>query len=521
LLVTDLVKRVIIVGGGSAGWLTAGIIAAEHRADSPSGLQVILVESPGVNPIGVGEGTWPTMRDTLRRIGVSETDFLRECDASFKQGSKFAGWATARYDDHYHHPFVLPQGYTETDLVSQWQARHPDVPFAYLVSYQPHLCEQGKAPKQVTTPEFAAVANYAYHLDAGKFGEFLKRHCTQKLGVRHVVDHVTGIESTASGDIAALHTAGRGRLDGDLFIDCTGFSALLIGQHYSIPFISRSNVLFNDTALAVQVPYEHEDDPIASQTISTAQAGGWIWDIGLPTRRGIGHVYSASHVRDEEAERALRSYLERTAGAAAARAASPRKISFKPGHRETFWHRNCVAVGISAGFIEPLEASALALIELSAAMICDQMPATRDDMYVVGRRFNDWFSYRWERIVDFLKLHYVLSRREDSGFWIDNRRAETIPDRLRELLALWRHQPPSRYDFHRIEEIFPSASYQYVLYGMGFRPEGRLTASKSDDPVLADRFFRETAVLTAKMLAGLPTNRQLLAHVRQHRLHAI
>lgn len=518
---TDLVKRVVIVGGGSAGWLTAGVIAAEHRANSPSGLQVVLVESPGVNPIGVGEGTWPTMRDTLRRIGVSETDFLRDCDASFKQGSKFAGWVTGREDDHYYHPFVLPQGYTETDLVSQWQARHPDVPFAYLVSFQPHLCEQHKAPKQAATPEFAAVANYAYHLDAGKFGEFLKRHCVEKLGVRHVLDHVTGINPADGGDIASLETAAHGRLDGDLFIDCTGFSSLLLGRHYGIPFVSRKNVLFNDTALAVQVPYETEDSPVASQTLSTAQAGGWIWDIGLPTRRGVGHVYSASHASEEDAERALRSYIERTAGPAAARAAAPRKISFDPGHRETLWHRNCVAVGISAGFIEPLEASALALIELSAAMISDQMPATREDMDIVARRFNDWFSYRWDRIIDFLKLHYVLSQRADSAFWIDNRRPETIPDRLRELLSLWRHQPPSRYDFHRIEEIFPSASYQYVLYGMGFRPEARPAARKSDDPGLADGFFRETAGLAAKMLAGLPTNRQLLKHVRQHRLHVI
>ena len=150
---------------------------------------------------------------------------------------------------------------------------------------------------------------------------------------------------------------------------------------------------------------------------------------------------------------------------------SPRKLSFNPGYRETFWHRNCVAIGLSAGFIEPLEASALALVELSAAMLSDQMPATREAMDIVARRFNDSFTYRWERVIDFLKLHYVLTQRTDSAFWRDNCRAESIPDRLREQLTLWRHQPPSRYDFYRVEEVFPSASYQYVLYGMGFRPE--------------------------------------------------
>ena len=129
-----------------------------------------LLESPDVSPIGVGEGTWPTMRDTLRKIGVSETEFIRQCDASFKQGSKFERWVDGREHDYYFHPFVVPQGYTETNLVAGWLKRHATTPFADLVSFQPHLCAQGKAPKQATTPEYAAVANYAYHLDAGKFG---------------------------------------------------------------------------------------------------------------------------------------------------------------------------------------------------------------------------------------------------------------------------------------------------------------------------------------------------------------
>ena len=517
----DVVKRVIIVGGGSAGWLTAGVIAAEHHAASPSGLEVTVLESPDVGSIGVGEGTWPTMRDTLRRIGVSETDFIRECDASFKQGSKFVGWVTGGGDDYYYHPFVLPHGYTETNLVSAWQARHAATPFADLVSFQPHVCEQGRAPKQITTPEFAAVANYAYHLDASKFGLFLQKHCTEKLGVRHLLDHVVGVNSKEGGDIASLRTKAHGEVEGDLFIDCTGLASLLLGKHFGVPFVSARHVLCNDAALALQVPYADENSPIASQTISTAQSAGWIWDIGLPTRRGVGYVYSTAHVSDERAEAELRAYVERTAGPLAARAGSPRRLSISPGHREKFWHRNCVAVGMSAGFIEPLEASALALVEFSAAMISDGMPATREAMDIAARRFNDAFAYRWGRIIDFLKLHYVLSKRTNDDFWIDMRRSETIPERLRELLALWRHQPPSRYDFHRVEEIFPSASYQYVLYGMGFRPETGHTTRTSGDPDRAERFFSETAELTRRMLSGLPTNRELIGQIAGHRMQRI
>jgi tryptophan 7-halogenase len=520
-MVSDAIRRIVIVGGGSAGWLTAGVIAAEHGASSGSGLQVTLLESPDVAPIGVGEGTWPSMRDTLRKIGVTETDFLRECDASFKQGSRFNGWRQGSGDssDYYFHPFVLPQGYGETNLVAGWQQRHAETPFADLVSYQPHLCVHGKAPKQAATPEYAAVANYGYHLDAGKFGVFLRKHCIERLGAQHVLDHVVGVNSHESGDIASLQTKEHGALEGDLFVDCTGMQSLLLGRHYDIRFLSQKHVLFNDTALAIQIPYAADNSPIASQTTSTAQSNGWIWDIGLPSRRGIGHVYSSSHTSDDMAERELRDYIRNTGGPEDM--APPRKLTFKPGYREKFWHRNCVAIGLSAGFIEPLEASALALVEMSASMLSDQMPATREAMDIVSRRFNDAFTYRWERVIDFLKLHYVLSKRTDSAYWRDNCHADSIPERLRESLTLWRYQPPSRYDLFRVEEVFPSASYQYVLYGMGFKTGQGIGPKRMDNADAADGYFRDAAELTRKMSAALPSNRELLDHVRRHGLPRI
>lgn len=516
-MTSSFIRHVVIVGGGSAGWLTAGLIAAEHGASSPGGLRVTLIESPDVAPIGVGEGTWPSMRDTLRRIGVRESDFFRECDAAFKQGSLFNGWVTGEDHDRYFHPFSLPQGFGDANLAARWQARYGDVPFAELASYQPHLCLQGRAPKQAATPEFAAVANYGYHLDAGKFGQFLKKHCLERLGVHYVPDHVLGIESHENGDIAALRTRAHGLLAGDLFIDCTGMRSLLLGQHYGVPFLGQRQVLFNDTALAVQVPYAQEDSPIASQTTSTAQRAGWIWDIGLPTRRGVGHVYSSAHTSDDEAERALRAYVLHSGGPAECPA--PRKISFEPGYRERFWQRNCVAVGLSSGFIEPLEASALALVELSAAMIADEMPVTREQMDMVARRFNETFRYRWERVIAFLKLHYVLSRREDSDYWFENRAPASIPDSLQELLALWRYRPPIRGDFPRIEEVFPTASWQYILYGMGWRSAPGSTARTDGD--VADGYFREAADLARRMLPALPSNRELIDHIRTRGLPRI
>jgi flavin-dependent dehydrogenase len=513
--IRHIIKRIVVVGGGSAGWLTAAIIAAERGVDA-GGLRVTLLESPDVAPLGVGEGTWPSMRDTLHRIGVSESDFVRECEVSFKQGSRFDGWIDGVDAHRYFHPFAAPHGYFDANLPARWHALGPGVPFAELVCPQPQLCLHGRAPKQAATPEFAAVSNYGYHLDAGKFGEFLRRHATARLGVTHVRDHVLAVNAHPDGDIASLQTREHGAVEGDLFIDCTGSRALLLAGHYGVALQSQRHVLFNDSALAVQVPYPHEDSPIASPTISSARAAGWIWDIGLPSRRGVGYVYSSSHSTDDQAQQVLQDYLKATNSPAAV--AAPRKLSFQPGYRERFWHRNCVAVGQSAGFIEPLEASALAMVELAAATLADTLPATRAAMDACARRFNDAFTYRWERVIEFLKLHYVLSRRSDSDYWLDNLANASIPERLQESLLVWRDRPPSRHDFPRIEEIFPAASYQYVLLGMGFEPAWQEAPRRSDQPALADRFVGEAAALTRRMLAGLPGNRELIEHVRRHGL---
>ncbi|MBU2879342.1 MULTISPECIES: tryptophan halogenase family protein [Aliiglaciecola] len=517
---TNQIRNVVIVGGGTAGWLTAGVIAAEHMAHSEQGISVTLIESPDVKPVGVGEGTWPTMRGTLRKMGVTETDFIRCCDATFKQGAKFAKWVTGAKDDAYYHPLVLPQGYEQINLAPFWQQQAAHIPFADAVSFQGQICERDLAPKQNTTPEFAHVANYAYHLDAGKFAAFLQQHCTEKLGVKHILDTVIAINSHENGDIRSLSTKQHNDLNGDLFIDCSGFHALLIGKHYQIPFIHKKDILFNDAALAVHVPYPDEQSPIASHTISTGQSAGWIWDIGLPSRRGVGHVYSTAHISDEQAELELRQYIRESIGNKVDEL-DVRKIPIVPGHRETFWHKNCVAVGLSAGFLEPLEASALVLVELSAAMISEQLPANRNVMDIVAKRFNNKFRYRWDRIIDFLKLHYVLTKRTDSDYWIDNCRAETIPEGLTELMELWQHQSPWHSDFTQTDEVFPSASYQYVLYGMGFKTQQSKTIRRSDNQQIALENFRKNQQMTEKLLRGLPTNRELINKIHQYGLQRI
>jgi glycine/D-amino acid oxidase-like deaminating enzyme len=508
---------VIIVGGGSAGWLTAGLLAAEHRPAPQSGKKIVLVESPDVRPIGVGEGTWPTMRTSLQAMGISETDFVRHCDASFKQGTCFRGWLHGG-DEYYYHPFALPAQANEIDLARHWQPLRNKVSYADAITPQPAACELALAPKQIATPEFASALNYGYHLDAGKFASFLENHCVKKLGVTHVVDNVVAVNSDADGDIESLEMQSGERLQGDLFVDCTGFASLLIGRHYEIPYRNIQDILFNDRALAVQVPRRSDDETIASTTLSTAQRAGWIWDIALPTRRGVGYVYSSRYASDDEAEADLRRYVAATASETFAESFEPRQIQFSPGHREKLWHRNCVAVGLSGGFVEPLEASALVMIELSAKMITEQFPANRTVMNVVAGRFNDKFLYHWHRIIEFLKLHYVLSKRSDTAYWRHNRDPESIPPDLRESLQLWRHQSPRYQDLFHIDELFSAASYRYVLYGMGFESEGAGNLRRSDVSTResADRLFYDAAKLKGQLLKALPTNRELLAKVQEY-----
>ena len=506
--------KVVIVGGGTAGWITANAIAAEHRRDGRAGVQVLLVESPDIPTIGVGEGTWPSMRMTLKRIGLSEDRVIRTCNASFKQGTRFSGWSGRSANDVYIHPFSLPADYATDNPATSWLASNDGTPFAHAVTPQATLIERGLAPKQATTPEYAFAFNYGYHLDAQAFADLLRQHAVEGLGVAHVKGKVERIEARPNGDLEAVLLDTGERVGGDLFVDCTGQRALLIGQHYGVGFTSVKDVLFNDTALAVQVPYANPDDAIASATRATAGTAGWVWDIALQTRRGVGHVYSAAHADRAAAMAALESYVARTSPGVDHATLDVRTISFEPGYRETFWHRNCVAVGLSAGFVEPLEASALALIEQSASAIATQLPRDRQVMDVVAKRFNAKLHYHWERIVEFLKLHYVVSERNGT-YWRDHRTSASCCAGLSDKLTLWQQQPPWHDDAPRIDELFPSASYQYVLYGLGFRPAHMVADQASLDRALerTRNLLHATRSKASQAARLLPTNRALLRQV--------
>ncbi|KUJ82480.1 MULTISPECIES: tryptophan halogenase family protein [Microbulbifer] len=517
----DTIRNIVIVGGGTAGWLVAASLAKQLNILADPETTITLVESPDTPTIGVGEGTWPTMRNTLKRIGIDETDFIRECDVSFKQGTQFVNWHKLNRDGSdaaYYHSFELPHTQWRTAPGPYWHYLQSEIglPYADAISVQPEACRGNFAPKTMATPTYEGLLNYAYHLDAGKFARMLQRVATSDLGVQHVSAHIERANLSKDGYIASLSTREAGDIDGDFFVDCSGFTALLIDGTYDIPFRSVSDKLFVNSAIAIQMPYQSAAEPIASPTISTAQQAGWIWDIGLHSRRGTGHVYSDDFISDDEAEDQLRRYL-----GPGSEQLDAKRIKMRLGYREKVFHKNCVAVGLSAAFLEPLEASAIFLIEASCNMLGELFPRNRAMLELLEKRYNASFISRWNSVVDFIKLHYFLSGRTDSEFWIENTRPETAPDSLKEYLEFWRYYPPSRFDLSSSLEPFVRESYEFILFGMGYGHYQQSNPARLPHLEYARENFARIAQMRSEVPSQLVTNRRLLDQLKDFRFQSI
>ncbi len=502
-----MTKRILIAGGGTAGWLTAAYLARRLGADLPGGVSITLVESQAIGVLGVGEGTFPTIRRTLATIGIDEAELVRRCGATFKQGAKFAHWRDAPGEgafDHYVHPFQEADASSGLELLPYWllglggPENWDDVS-----TPQKKAADAHRAPKLPSHPDYVGPLNYAFHFDAIALAGLLSEQGVRN-GVRHVMDTITEVLLDTDGAIGGVRTEHNGVLEADLYIDCTGFRAELIGRALGIQFRSCRDVLFCNRALAAQLPYASPSDPIASYTISTAQEAGWIWDIGLTQRRGIGHVYSSDHMDDDAAEAILRGYM----GPRGADV-DVRRLRFEGGFREINWHKNCVAIGLSSGFFEPLEATGIAFAEVAAGMVANLFP-WGGDFETSARQFNDNMLKRYERALDFIKLHYCISERRDSAFWRDNVAETSIPDSLRELLDRWRFRPPNELDIDPRVDIFTQSSWQYVLYGMGWKTDlsARSGALRFHDD--ARRTFAEVKQQVQYAIQNLPSNRDLV-----------
>ncbi|NLS26158.1 Flavin-dependent tryptophan halogenase RebH [Sphingomonas sp. S2M10] len=499
-------RRILILGGGTAGWLTAAYLARYLDVARQQRFSITVLESPALGIVGVGEGGFPTIRETLQFLGIDERRFVRAAGATFKQGIRFDDWLHAPRPDgarhRFLHPFEAPFHADGAGLVPYWllQPAAARPPFAEAMTIQNRVAAQGRAPKRVEEAGYGGPLTYAYHFDAVRLAQMLRERAIE-LGVVHLEGEVFHAHTDPDGAIDRIETREHGALAADLYIDCSGFEAALIGKAMGSPFTSVRHQLFTDRALACKLPYADPEAPIATTTIAAAHEAGWTWDIGLQHARGIGCVFSSAHLDAERAAEILDKHL----GGAPHDA---RLIRFDPGYRRAPWVKNCVAVGLSGGFLEPLEATGVVLIEAAAAMIAELFPHA-GPVDAPAARFNALMAARYARIVDFLKLHYCLSRREEP-FWRDNRDPASIPETLRALLEQWRHRPPSRFDFLLDVESFAFFNYQYILYGMDFSTD--LAAARDGFPhaEAAARQFARIRSFGEQAVADLPGHRELI-----------
>ncbi|WP_448660080.1 tryptophan halogenase family protein [Sphingomonas sp. CJ99] len=502
-------RSILIIGGGTAGWLTAAYLARHFDLEHNPRVTITLLESPDIGIIGVGEGSFPTIRNTLRFLGVDESAFVREACATFKQGIRFDDWLHAPTGGRRHsylHPFEAPfDGEGGPSLVDYWLLEDPAArpSFAEAMTIQNRVAAAQRAPKRAGEEAFDGPLSYAYHFDAQRVGEVLAMRAVE-LGVRHLKGRLDGVTlDTETGAIAAVQCAAHGPLTADLYVDCTGFRAELIGRALDAPFKGVRDTLFANRAIACKLPYDRADAPLDSYTIAAAHEGGWLWNIGLSGARGLGCVYSSDHLDDARAHDILDAY-----SGGRSRDVAVRALPFEAGYRTTPWVKNCVAVGLAGGFLEPLESTGMVMIETAAAMIAELLPLTGP---VAGpaRRFNERMRARYDNTVAFLKLHYCLSRR-DEPFWRDNAAPESVPERLAELLEEWRYRPPGRFDFILDLDSFAWFNYQYILYGMEYPTDLSPVRGDYADLAGARRQFERIARFGARAASELPAHRALI-----------
>ena len=479
-------KRVLVVGGGSSGWTAAAYLNAALNIGGQKVADISLVESPDVPRIGVGEATVPYIKQCLNVIGIDELDFMKAVDGTFKQSIRYVNWLE-NDGKFYHHPFSRYGARLSNDAGRRWLMSNRSIPFVNTTSAQPVLCEMGVAPKMYKKAADGIPLTYAFHMNALKFADYLRDFSTAR-GVKHYLDHVTDVDMHENGNIAAVQTKSGQRLEADLFVDCTGFAARLIKDKLGVSFEDCSQWLICDRAVTMHVPYEHHyPGYVRPYTTATALSSGWVWEIPLQTTRSLGYVYSSAHISDDDAEKELRAFE-----GVHSESLPSRIVKFQVGRRQQPWAANCVAIGLSGGFIEPLESTGLYLSQVASDLLAEHFPTT-DDMAPLAFRFNRIMANRFYEILDFINMHYCLTRRADSEFWREIGRPERLNDRLRAKLDYWRIKPPSASDF--ADQFFPGQieiapaprdvcgdsrapidtgrlwnhhSYEAILYGMDF-----------------------------------------------------
>jgi len=475
------IRKVAIVGGGTAGWMTALLFA---QALIPKGVEIVVLESPTVSIIGVGEGSTPWLRGFFDGLGIEESDWMPACHATYKCGITFEGWSTRPGYTSYFHPFAsMLDNLTMAQFVHNAEARlnGADVcalPNRFFIAAK--LAEKHMAPRP--DRNFPFDVWYGYHFDAVLLGQYMKKVAEER-GVKYKPCHIEDVQLEENGDIASVRTKEGETVAADFFVDCSGFGGLLIQKALQTPFVSFSENLFNDSAVAMPTPIGED---IPSQTLSVAMKHGWKWIIPLTSRYGNGYVYSSQFCSADEAERELRESLGLLDDPTPAR-----HLKMRVGRVTKHWNRNCLAVGLSQGFIEPLEATALLFIQRTAAGFVEVLE--KGDF---AERARDAYNYvvngQFEGTRDYIVTHYKTNSRSDTEYWRACSANGKLSDALKELYSLWLSgrgilEPVAQ---QRLGKGYPVLSWYSIMAGMGCFPpklrapdenEGRYDLEKIDN----------------------------------------
>ncbi|MDN3637875.1 tryptophan 7-halogenase [Simiduia curdlanivorans] len=500
---TKPISHIIILGGGTAGWMTA---AAFSQFLIPLGYKVTLIESDAIGTVGVGEATLPHLRFFNQTLGIDENEFMRTTHATYKIGIEFSNWG--KQGDAYIHPFGdYGQALDGVEFHQLWARLkagpgvRPLDDFCLAVS----AAKAGKFTFPGTDERsILSTYSYAFHLDAGLYATYLRRYCESR-GIVRIEGKVDRIEQGSDANINTLILADGSRHSADLFIDCSGFRSLLLGDKCATPFEDWSHWLACDRALAVGC--EHSGSPLP-YTKAIAREAGWQWRIPLQHRLGNGYVYCSQFISDDEAQHTLLSNLTGTA------LGEPKLLQFKAGRREKSWANNCIAIGLASGFLEPLESTSIYLIQIAIMKLIALIP--RDTNCKAARdEFNRQMTLEYDRIRDFLILHYHATQRDDTAFWRRCRDME-VPEDLKIKMALFQQ------DGHIVSYkngLFLEPSWLAVYAGQHI-------AQKNYNP-LADNIAEEQlialmesyALLVQKAVAAMPSHSETIA--RQCSLKAV
>jgi len=450
-------RRVVIVGGGTAGWMTAAALSKVLRGQ----YEIELIESEDIGTVGVGEATIPPIRLFNKIVELDEDEFVRETQGTFKLGIEFVNWG--KLGHRYIHGFgKFGQELWTTDFHQYWlkmwlAGKAPDLE-QYSITRR--ACRANKFMRPSTDMPNSPLADiaYAFHFDAGLYAKYLRRQAESR-GVTRTEGMISRVEQRPQdGFVQSVVMADGKRIEGELFIDCSGFRGLLIEQALKTGYEDWTHWLPCDRALAVPCAHGGELTPY---TRSTAHRAGWQWRIPLQHRIGNGHVYCSQYVSDDEATAVLLSHLDGVP------LADPRPLKFVTGKRNKTWNRNVVAVGLSGGFLEPLESTSIHLIQTAIGKLISMFPAAGFSQPDIDE-FNAQMDFEFTRIRDFIILHYHLNQRTDSPFWQQCRNME-VPESLKKRMALYRSHGRI---FREASELFTEVGWLQVMHGQGLRPTG-------------------------------------------------